>query len=239
MLHYAWCVALWCATLAVPAGVAVSATPGGSIGATSDYVLRGISQSNGAAALQGELHWSFLPGWSSGFLASQVQHLPHQTTLELGEYLQWHDALSADLDLGVAATNYHYPHDPRPISYSYDELSLSLAWRDQIYLALSWTPKLNLYSLTDGLARDRQVYTFEASVHRNLRPRLDLTAGIGFYDPAGLEYAAYGYGNLALAWHYDHWRADLAWIWVQNASHRQYSAGPAGGPLAATLAWSF
>lgn len=230
---------LFAASLIAVAGAAAGAVPGGAITVTSDYVLRGISQSDGQPALQGVAHWNFAPGWSTGLWASEVRLLPRHMSTELGAFVQWRGALNDDFDLGAALNHYSYPGDPRPISYSYDELGLSLGWRDQIHVAASWIPKLNLYSYVDGLASDRQVFTFEATAHRNLRPRLDLTAGVGMYYPKGLEYASYAYGNAALAWHYGHWRADLAWFWVQNASHRQYSAGPAGGPLAATLTWAF
>jgi uncharacterized protein (TIGR02001 family) len=218
---------------------AVDAAPGGLLGVTSDYVLRGVSQSDGEPAVQGEAHYAFARGWSMGLWASQVRLLPGHVTSELDAFLQWRAALSESFDLGATATHYSYPGDPRPISYDYDELGLSLSWRDQLYLAASWTPSLNLYSYSDGLARNHGVLTYEVSLHRSLRSHLDLSAGVGYYDPPGLEYAAYGYGNAQLAWHYGHWRADLAWIWVQNASHRQYTSGPAGGPLAASIAWSF
>ena len=227
------------ASLALAVASAARAMPGGSIGLTSDYVLRGVSQSDGEAAFQGDVHWNFPAGWSAGIWASQVKLAPRSNTVELDGYLQWHGELNADLDLGATATHYSYPNDPRPVSYNYDELSLSLTWHDQIRVAASWTPSLNLYSYTDGLARDRQVYTLEASWHRDLGPRLDLTAGVGFYAPTGLEYASYAYGDASLGWRYGHWRVNLAWIWVQNGGHRQYSSGPAGGPLAATVAWIF
>lgn len=229
----------WLAGFAAGPGVATGAVPGGSIAVTSDYVLRGVSQSDGRPALQGEAHWSFAPGWSSGFWASQVRLAPAHESAEIGSYLQWRGALSEDFDLSASAAHYSYANDPRPIRYSYNELGVSLSWRDQLYVAASWTPKLNLYSYIDGLAGDRQVLTLEASLHRNLRPRLDLTAGIGLYYPKDLDYASYAYGNAALAWHYGHWHADLGWFWVQNAAHRRYSSGRAGGPLAANLRWSF
>jgi uncharacterized protein (TIGR02001 family) len=225
--------------LACGAAAAASAAPGGLIGVTSDYVLRGVSQSDGEPAVQAELHDAFARGWSAGLWASQVRLLPGHVTAELDAYLQWRARLSDNFDLGATATHYSYPGDPRPIRYDYDELGVSLSWRDQLYLAASWTPRLNLYSDTDGPARDHGVLTYEASVHRSLRSHFDLSAGAGYYDPPGLEYAAYGYGNAQLAWHYGHWRADLAWIWVQNAAHREYTPGPAGGPLVASVAWSF
>ncbi len=230
---------LLAASLALAVTTGASAGPGGLVGLTSDYVVRGVSQTQGNGALQADLHWTFARGLSAGAWASQVEFLPHKESTELDAYLQWHGTLDADFDLGASATHYSYPGDPRPVSYDYDELAVSLLWRDQLRLAASWIPSLNLYSYADGLATHRQVYTFELGWHRDLMPWLDLNAGVGLYDPPGLEYASYGYGDVTLGLKYGHWRMNLSWIWVQDSSHRQYSLGPAGGPLAASLAWAF
>ena len=227
------------AFMADGASVAAHAGPGGSVSFTSDNVLRGVSQSTGQPALQGDAHWNFPAGWAAGAWASQVRLAHGGATAEFALYLQWRRALSGDFDLAAELTHYSYPNDPRPIGYDYDEASLSLAWRDQIYVAATWTPRLNLYSFADGLASNRQVFTIETSWHRTLASRFDLTAGMGFYGPQGLDYASYAYGNLTLGWHYGHWRTNLSAVWVQDAAHRQYSTGPAGGPLAATVAWVF
>jgi uncharacterized protein (TIGR02001 family) len=230
-------IPLLAASLIATTGPAVGATAGGALAVTSDYVLRGLSQSDGGPAVQGELHWNFPSGWSSGLWASELRFAPRRASVELGAQLQWHGALSDDVDFGATLAHYGYPDDPRPVSYDYEELGVSLAWRDQVYLAASWTPSINLYSTAYGLAKDRAVVSLETSWHRNLRPRLDLSAGLGIYDPRGIDSAAYAYGNATLGWHYGHWRAHLAWIWVQDARHRQYSGGPAGGPWALTVAW--
>jgi uncharacterized protein (TIGR02001 family) len=233
------CTLLLPALFACGACAAAHAGPGGSLAITSDYVLRGISQSDGSPVLQGDVHWTLPSGWSTGLWGSQLRFKPRAATSELGAYLQWQGTVSGDFDAGAACTHYAYLNDPRPVSYDYDELAVSLAWRDQVYLAATWTPRLNLYSAADGLASNREVYTLEASWHRTLRPRFDLNVGLGFYDPQGVDYASYAYGNATLGWHYGHWHANLSAIWVQDALHRQYSPGPAGGPLTATVAWLY
>lgn len=225
--------------LTMAAASPAQAALGGSIDITSDYVLRGVSQSEGKAAWQGDVHWDSPEGWSGGVWASQVALAAHSDSWELDSYLQWHRELNADLEFSAAATYYTYPSDPRPADYNYGELSLALMWRDQIRIAASWTPSIALYSYADGLADDQHVMTLETSWHRDLPRHLDLTAGIGFYYPPGLDYASYAYGDAGLGWKYGHWRVNVALIWAQNGSHRQYSTGPNGGPVAATLAWVF
>ncbi|MGH8252408.1 MAG: TorF family putative porin [Steroidobacteraceae bacterium] len=227
--------AMMSAAIARPA----CASLGGAVTVASDYVLRGVSQSDNNPVVQADLHWNFPVGWSAGVWASQLRTQPRSADDEVAAYLQWQRAISSDFDLGASYTHYQYVNDSRPVAYNYDELAVSLAWRDQLYLAATWTPRLNLYSVPMGLAPNRDVYTLEASWHRTLVRRFDFSAGLGFYDPQGVDYGAYAYGNATLGWHYGHWRANLTAIWVQDASHRQYSQGPAGGPLVATVAWFF
>jgi uncharacterized protein (TIGR02001 family) len=166
-------------TLLSCCAAAVGATPGGLIGVTSDYVLRGVSQSDGDPALQGELHLGFAHGWSTGVWASQVRLLPGHTTAELDLYLQWHATLSDSFDMSATATHYSYPGDPRSLSYAYYELGLTLSWRDQLSVAASWTPRLNLYSNSDGPTPDNEVLILDAYLHRGLRLHFDLSAGMG------------------------------------------------------------
>ena len=227
------------ACAAVVAVFPARAGPGGYIGITSDYVLRGVSQSDGKAAWQGDLHWDFPAGLTAGVWTSQVEFEPHSESVELDGYLQWRRTLSPDFDFGAAATHYSYPGDPRPVNYNYDELSMSLTWRDQFSFSASWTPNVTLYSAANGLAANRTAYTVEVGWHRDLPARLNVSAGVGFFWPPGLDYGSYAYGDATVGWQYGHWRVNLAWIWVQDAAHRQYATGPAGGPLVASVAWVF
>jgi uncharacterized protein (TIGR02001 family) len=225
--------------LAAVTAASAGTGPGGSVAITSDYVLRGVSQSDGKPAWQGDAHWDFPAGWAAGIWASQVALAPHSDTWELESYLQWNRAVSADLVMGAAAAYYSYPGDPRPTDYNYAEMSVSLMWRDQIRVSASWTPRIALFSYSDGLAENRQAWTLEADWHRDLPARLVVGAGLGFYYPPGLEYASYAYGDASLGWKYGHWRVNVAWIWAQDVTHRQYTSGPVGGPLTATLTWVF
>lgn len=228
-------VLLLCHSLAAGA-----ASVQGSIAAASDYVLRGVSQNQGELALQGDVQLRFAHGWSAGVWGSQLQLRPGQHTLEFDAYLQWRHAVNADLDLALSATHYSYPDDPRPISYDYDELAVSLAWRDQLYATASWSPRVNFFtSYGNQLEPNRRVLNLELAARRGLSTHLEALAGVGFYDPVGVDYASYTYGSAALGWHYGKWRAELAWIAVQGASHRWYSQGAAGGPLTLSAAWSF
>ena len=135
-----------------------------------------------------------------------------------------------DLDFAATATHYSYPGDPRPVSYNYDELSAVAAVARPVRVAASWTPSLNLYSYSDGLATDRQVYTLEASWHRDLPRRLDLSAGCRLLrSHRALNTPPTPTGTLTLGWKYGHWRVNLAWIWVQDTDTASIPPARPGG----------
>ena len=125
--------------------VGSAASVGGAVIVTSDYVLRGVSQTDGQPALQGEAHLNLGSGWSTGVWASQVQIAPPRHTAEVDVFAQWRGALSGDFDFGATVTHYGYPGDPRRISYDYEDLAVALAWRDQLYLTASWIPRVNFF----------------------------------------------------------------------------------------------
>jgi hypothetical protein len=56
---------------------------GGSLGITSDYIVRGISRSNDQAALQLELHYLNTSGFVAGLFASNTQIDPNEPKREL------------------------------------------------------------------------------------------------------------------------------------------------------------
>jgi uncharacterized protein (TIGR02001 family) len=229
-------------SLALPGVTAVASAAqwAGSVGIASDYVLRGISINDGDPALQGDVHLRFARGWSAGLWGSEVQLRPNRHSLELDTYLQWRQPLNVDFDLGLSVTHYAFPRDPRSIGYDYSELGVSLAWREQIYATVAYSPAVNLFTTYGYIVeRDKRVYTFEVAAHRSLTPHLDALVGLGFYGPRNIDYASYTYGSATLGWHYGNWRADLALIAVQGVDHRWYTQGKAGGPVTLSLSRSF
>ena len=65
-----WILASW------PAVGRVQGAYGGHVAVTTDYVLRGVSQTRGAPALQADLHYTTANGWYAGAWASTVDLNP-------------------------------------------------------------------------------------------------------------------------------------------------------------------
>ena len=102
---------------------------GGSVGVTSDYILRGVSRSNGRAALQVDLHYLNASGFVAGLFGSNTQIDPREPKdVELDAFLGFAWTAGNDWHGKVLASHYLYPWNRDGSGYDYDELDVDLAF---------------------------------------------------------------------------------------------------------------
>ena len=105
----------------------------GNVALTTDYKFRGISQSNGSAALQG----GFDIAWDNGFyLGAWASSVDFDTdgagldgSLELDYYGGWAGDLTEDFNVDVGYMMYTYPGD-EGLEGDYQEVYGRVSWRD-------------------------------------------------------------------------------------------------------------
>jgi uncharacterized protein (TIGR02001 family) len=212
---------------------------GGSITASNDYVLRGVSQTDNQSVVQADLHVTPLDTWTLGVWASPVRLLPGHQSLELNLYTQWRVPLGGSASGTVGATYYSFPNDPRAVPYNYLELNAGFNWRDRLLLSAYFAPRVTLFSFNYGRATGRQTWSAELSVSRPLAQKLTGQFNIGYFHALGLRSAGYSYGSASLTRDFGRIHAEIAAIWVAAAPQRSYSPGPAGKPLNVTISWQF
>ncbi len=223
---------------------AASAAPaainlGGSIASSSDYILRGVSQSDNHTVMQLDLHVQPSDSLSAGIWLSPVRPLPGRQSLELDVYGQWRLPLGNSASATLGANWYSYPNDPRSVSYNYAEYSASVGWRDRVSVRVYYAPRVTLFSSLYRQTRSASTWSTELGLAQALPRRLTATLGLGYYDAVGLQNAGYGYGNLTLGRDFGRMHAELSYVAVASAAHRAYTPGAAGRPLNATVAWRF
>jgi uncharacterized protein (TIGR02001 family) len=126
-------------------------TWGGSLALTSDYLVRGISRSNGNAALQLDLHYATESGLMAGVFASNTQIDPDQPRdAELDAFVGFVWSAAADWRGVVRATYYSYPWNHAGSTYNYGELDVNVVYRDLLELALIYSPDAPGYSSMAG-----------------------------------------------------------------------------------------
>jgi uncharacterized protein (TIGR02001 family) len=223
------------------AGVSV----GGEAALTSDYIYRGVSESDGHGAIQADLHLSaaqgtFLGLWASSRDRNLEPGAPAVLDVYLGQRFELGTAWSATL----AARSHFYPgaSDYEP-SADYQELSAAFSYLDRWTVSVTAIPNAVRYWVYTRLSR-APAYVADASGQWLIGSHFFLTGGVGYYYSTGtgpgIERATgYGYGNLGAAYELRSWRLDVGYFVAQEAAARSFPYPIASSRLAATLSWHF
>lgn len=212
---------------------------GGSIGATSDYVYRGISQTGGEPALQADLHYQDRSGWAVGAWASAADPNEEEAPgLEVDVYASRNWTINRNWDARLSLTHYFYARDTRPLRYDYDEVVATLGYQSRVFATVAWSPNASRYS--NGIIVKHQAATsYELTVTQPLVGRLTAAAGAGYYDlPAQLD-ADYWFWNAGVACSIGQAQFALSYIDTDEAAARAFGYGVAGDRWVGSLAWTF
>jgi uncharacterized protein (TIGR02001 family) len=210
-----------------------------SVAVTSDYVLRGVSQSHERPALQAGFNYQRPGGAFAGAWSSNVDPYAYGgTALELDLYAGYAWTLAPDFRLQSTYTRYTYLDDPRRNRYDYDEFEFTFKYLDRVALTMSWEPDVSSYSSL-GSAHHRSVLAYEASGLWPLGHGFALSAGIGYYDLDRLFGVAYWAGSGGLAWASRHFEIDLARYVSEHTVARLYDSASADGRAVLTAILRF
>ena len=157
-----------------PASESASAGVTGTAALTSDYVFRGVSQTNGDPALQAGFEFAADSGWYLGTWGSNISWLsdlstaaaPISSSLEVDVYGGYRGKFSEALSFDVGAIYYAYPGDFPSSFNDADTAELYLGVGYSILSAKAFYAVSDLFGYTDS---DGSVY-------------LDLAANYGFAD---------------------------------------------------------
>jgi uncharacterized protein (TIGR02001 family) len=210
-----------------------------SIAATSDYVVRGVSQAYDSGALQLGVNYQNPQGWFAGTWASNVAPYPFGTSaIELDLYTGLRRSLSDEFTAALTYTHYQYLDDARPARYNYDELSVSMSYLDQLVATVSYEPDSTSYSEL-GFAARRPTVAYELAGRWPLARGFALTAGAGYYDLQRLFGVGYWAANAGAQFSYRRLTIDLSHFFVDSTVERLYGEADANGDWVATVLYHF
>jgi len=232
---------------------------GGSIAATTAYIYRGVSQSDGQGALQMDLHAGSGGGTFGGlWVSTRDRSLEPQTPAELQVYLGQRFSLGSEWSATLSGRADYFVGAPTPHSDDYQEISASLTWLDRCTVSVGVLPSAVRYSYIEYASggypvayyqtwRSTAVVT-DGSGQWLLREGvagggLYLTAAAGYYYSSRPEHASppalgYLYGNLGVAWERQHWRIDVGYFAAQSRAAQLFPY-PVARRLAGTVSWQF
>ena len=162
----------------------------GNIALVSDYVFRGVSQTNEDPALQGGLTYSFDSGFYVGTWLSTVDFVDGDgADLEWDVFVGYATDLSDTWAMDLSFVRYVYPSVARGVDYDYNEVIAKFTYSEW----LSFTAGLSndVFNLDDFGAY------YEVSGEWGLPAEFFLNAHVGYYglDSAlGEDYLNYGVG---------------------------------------------
>jgi len=196
-----------CALFVVLSQDALGAEFGGYAALTSDYVRRGVTQSNGDPALQLGAEVGFESGFYMGAWAStiDISNGPsRQRDLEVNYYAGFSLDASDSWRISAGAVSYNFPGQTGNVDYDYVEYLLGGSFKDRVWLDVAYSPDLynTGYSTTNvELYAEWPVGSIWA-----------IGGGVGYYDTSNLTGRSYYYGQLGVT-------AYLSWVNIDLRAH--------------------
>jgi Bacterial protein of unknown function (Gcw_chp) len=233
-------------------------TLGGSLALTSDYLYRGVSESNGHEAFQADLHLenggTFIGAWGSTRDRSLDPYADYDVEIYLGQRFDLSSAWSATL----SARAHYFVGGTQESSDDYEQLSGSLTYLDRWTLSLAAIPNAVHYWYELRLGRS-PAWVADTSGQWLLPVEgLFVTGGAGYYYASriapdigtGYDYAGrsgpdigagggYAYGNAGLAFEHRHWRLDVGYFVAQGKARQLIPYPVPSDRLAGSVVWRF
>lgn len=212
---------------------------GGSLGFTSDYVVRGLSQSAGRIAGSIDLHYHSQERWYAGLFAASVrrsdsQDLGAELSPYIGYGLNWPSGWNLDLN----AAHYAYPGDHPRSHYDYDEFTSSLQYRERLFLTLSLSPDTPAES-PRGSVSGRPAVAYDVGLRQPLLWGAALEAGLGYYDLHRVVGAGFVYWNAGLGYDIGAVHLNLAYIGTGHSAENLLVSQPATNRWVGSAIWRF
>lgn len=228
--------ALIAASLAA-AGVAHAGSFGGSLGATSDYVFRGISQSDGDPSGQIDLHYYGAQDWYAGLWAASVRRGDERTTAELDAYLGYNFSIAGPWNGSVSLIHYDHPWNHPRSSYAYDELGATIAYSDRVFASFSASPDTAVELRYTDTSR-HAAFAYDLAAHQPIARGWAADAGIGYYDLHRQVEAGYIYYSAGADFRWRALQLQLLYIGT-NATAKRLFYDDAAHHWTVTALWRF
>ena len=211
----------------------------GSVGGTSDFVFRGLSLTRGKPAAQASLDVEFPKEFYVGaFVATADPNAGPSPNFEMdlwaGRYWSVSENFSADLRL----SQYTYPDDPRRVSYNRSEITGTLGYRNQLFVAAIYSPNTKAVGSSAGY-EEGNAWAVEVSGRKALNERFSVSAGIGHYGLSEVYQDSYNYWNATLTASIAPFEVQLAYLGVDRNAEDHFDNKSVGDRVALTALWRF
>lgn len=177
----------------------------GNVGVVSDYVFRGISQSQHKPALQGGFDYSHASGLYAGFWGSNVNWVREtgyktDNSLEMDFYAGYKGGFATDFSYDVGVLQYYYPGDTQSAggfkNTNSTEVYASIGWK---FITLKYNHTVSSYLFGwEGTGYDDQ--KTKNSGYLDLSANYDLGNGWGVNGHVGHQTIKHNSGASYTDW---------------------------------------
>ena len=228
---------MWLAVLLSLASFAHAQSVGGSLGAATDDLFRGLSENDGQLSPQADLHVLLGP-WYGGASAQEVRRSVQKGAgAEVIAYAGLQHRFDEEWTGRVTLRHYDYPGNSLRTQYDYDEVAVSVGWRERLVLTAIASP--------DTYSRDYQgnygsgaAYCYELVARQPLPLGLSGVAGLGYYDLRRQIGTGYAYWSAGLERRWGRWAFDLRYVGTDTTA-RQHFEDDAGDRVVLSALWLF
>lgn len=206
-----------------------------TLSAASDKLLRGLDLSNGHPYVEAAASWYAGPGPFADVSVSSFALLGHdrssgaQLVADAGYSWRLDSAWSAQ----VMVAHYQSWNTPTPQHMNYQELALSMGWRDTVVASVAVSPHATI-----GPLQPAYTLAYDLVGRLPLRHGLTATAGVGYYDLHAAAGTGYGYGSVGLSYQRGPMQIDFKYVATVGAA-KAHLNGALDNRWVGQLMWHF
>ena len=188
---------------------------------TSEYIYRGLAQSDGDPAVQFGLDYEFDTGMFVGAWASTIdlQSGVGERETELDYYVGYHYESQGPLTATLTVLRYTYPGQTGSHSYDHNELLLSATWRERYSIEYGYT--------NDLFGLDRIGRHWELRSEWPVANAWVVSAALGRNDLSAIGVSEYLHWDVGASARISYFALDLRWY--DNESPDGFAARIAAG----------
>jgi uncharacterized protein (TIGR02001 family) len=192
----------------------------GYLTAASDYVFRGVSQSDEQPSLQGGLDYAHSSGFFAGLFAAGIDYpetsfRPDPGSLELDAYVGYGRPAGRNFSWNVALYRYEFP-DSEADDKNYQELGADLYYRDVARLGATYSD--------DARSGGASAWTAELELRHPFAQHFQVSGTLGRYSFARDDWKDYLYWDLGVSATKGAWTFDLRYF--DTSDEAETLAGP-------------
>lgn len=211
----------------------------GSLGGTSDFVFRGMSLTRGKPAAQASLDIEFPKEvYVGAFVATADPNPGPSPSVELDVWAGRYWNVSENLSADVRLSQYTYPNDPRRVSYNRSEITGTLGYRNQLFVAAIYSPNTSAVGSSAGYQQGN-AWAIELSGRQPLNERFSVSAGVGRYGLDDVYGDSFIYWNATLTATLRPFELQLAYLGIDSSADRHFNSESVGDRVALTALWRF